>query len=401
MENSKKIKIAFIKYAGLASGGTEKFLQNIAIKLPKDKFEVDYYYCDASPYLGSDFKHIDTDIRNIKPMQESGVNLIRFNVGAKDIRKRTHDWIDTDFWNIFQKEKYDLIQTGRSGHPEYPFTKIKNIPIIDSIHFLGGIDNQYNISRVMHITQWSADRWVNLGGDKNRVVLVSHPMIVDGSIGESLKNSLELQDKIIFGFHQRDSDEIYSNIPLLAFKEIAGDSNHFIIMGGSKLYREQAETLGIKNITFLEFSGDRSKIYSFLKTLDVYAHGRKDGEVNSTAMAEAMYFGLPIISHTSEIHNGHMECIGDAGVVTENLNEYIEALKQYSDKDYREMKSELAKQRFQDMYEENGQMRNIINIYLDALKNPYPHKIKRFISSFRIKFIFKKTLGKFLKFLFS
>ena len=44
---------------------------------------------------------------------------------------------------------------------------------------MGGIDNQYNISRVMHITKWSRDRWIFKGGDKNRAVLVSHPMIID------------------------------------------------------------------------------------------------------------------------------------------------------------------------------------------------------------------------------
>ena len=47
MENDfKKIKVAFIKVGGITSGGTEKFLQIIATNLPKDKFEVDYYYSD-------------------------------------------------------------------------------------------------------------------------------------------------------------------------------------------------------------------------------------------------------------------------------------------------------------------------------------------------------------------
>lgn len=394
MPDDNKIKIAFIKYAGLASGGTEKFLQNIAIKLPKDKFEVDYYYCDSSPYVGSDFKHIGTDTRNIEPMLKAGVKLIEFKVGAKDITKRTHDWVDTNFWEVFQQNKYNIIQTGRAGAPEYPFTKIKNTPIVDSIHFLGGVDNQYNISKVMHITKWSADRWVRFGGDKNRVVLVSHPMIVNGSIGKSLRDELGLQNKTIFGFHQRDSDEIYSDIPLIAFREIEDETNHFIIMGGSKLYREQAKNLGIKNITFLDFSGDREKIYSFLKSLDIYAHGRKDGEVNSTAMAEALYFGLPVISHKSEIHNGHVECIGDAGIVVDSTDDYVKALNLYSDPKYRKEKRDLAKKRFQDLYEENGQMRNIVNIYMDVVNNPYPNKIKRFISSFRIKFIYKKILEK-------
>ena len=45
------IKIAFIKFGGMAIGGTEKVLQTIAAELPKDQFEVDFFYCDAAPYI--------------------------------------------------------------------------------------------------------------------------------------------------------------------------------------------------------------------------------------------------------------------------------------------------------------------------------------------------------------
>lgn len=399
MENNEKIKIAFIKYGGLASSGTEKFLQNIAIKLPKDVFEVDYFYCDATPYIGSDFVHPTTDPRNIQPMQDAGVNLIQFNVTYKDITKRGFPWVGTNFWDLFSLKKYDLIQTGRAGAPEYPFTKIKDTPIIDSIHFLGGIDNQFNISRVLHITQWSADRWVAQGGDKHRVKVISHPMLVDGTIGTSMRKKLELDGKIIFGFHQRDSDEIFSDIPLAAFKKIENNTVHFILLGGGKKYRAQAEELGIKNITFLDFTGDKEVIYSFLKTLDIYAHGRKDGEVNSTAMAEAMYFGLPIISHLSPIHNGHIECIGNTGKVVATKEEYVAAMKEYCEPSVRKSLSLLAKERFNDLYEEKKQMNHIIEIYKEAIADPYPHPLLRHISSLRIKFITKKVIEKARKYL--
>ena len=45
------IKIAFIKFGGMANGGTEKYLQTIAAHLPKDEFDVDFFYCDAAPYI--------------------------------------------------------------------------------------------------------------------------------------------------------------------------------------------------------------------------------------------------------------------------------------------------------------------------------------------------------------
>lgn len=390
------IKIAFIKYGGLASSGTEKFLQNIAMLLPKDQFDVDYYYCSTSPYIGSDFKHPTTDPLNIKPMIDAGVNLIEFKVEAKDVTKKTHPWVNTNFFEVF-KGKYDLIQTGRAGNPEYPFTKIKNIPIIDSIHVMGGIDNQYNISRVMHITNWSAQNWIKRGGDKNRIRIVSHPMIINEGTSNSLKNELNLENKMVYGFHQRNSDEIFSDIPLLAYKEIENENTHFIILGGSNLYQKQAKELAIKNITFLPHTGDKDKIYSFIKTLDVYAHGRKDGEINSTAMAEAMFFGKPILSHTSKIHNGHIECIGEAGIVVDTVPEFIQGLKNFLDKDFLNKKSELAKLQFEKLYEVNGQMKNIVEIYKDAVANPYPKKISRIISSLRLRFYIFKIIEKLTK----
>ena len=36
-------KIAFIKFAGMAFGGTEKVLQTIAANLPKDKYDIDFF----------------------------------------------------------------------------------------------------------------------------------------------------------------------------------------------------------------------------------------------------------------------------------------------------------------------------------------------------------------------
>ena len=46
-----KIKVAFIKFCGMATGGTEKVLQTIAANLDKNKFLVDFYYCDSAPYI--------------------------------------------------------------------------------------------------------------------------------------------------------------------------------------------------------------------------------------------------------------------------------------------------------------------------------------------------------------
>ncbi len=59
--NMQKTRIAFIKFGGLAAGGTEKYLQTLACNLPKDHFEVAYFYTEAVPLLGNSWKTPDTN----------------------------------------------------------------------------------------------------------------------------------------------------------------------------------------------------------------------------------------------------------------------------------------------------------------------------------------------------
>ena len=139
----KQIRIAFIKFGGLSAGGTERWLQVIAANLPKEEFFVDYYYCDAAPYISSSFQHADTDPSRLKYLQEHNVNLIKFKVGAKDITKPTHDWVDTDFWDKFDASKYDFVQTGKAGPAEYPYYLLP-IPVVECVTLDAGVDNSQN-----------------------------------------------------------------------------------------------------------------------------------------------------------------------------------------------------------------------------------------------------------------
>ena len=113
-------KIAFIKFAGWLLVVQKSFTNN-RCKFTQDKYDIDYFYCDSAPYLGSDFKHIDTDMSRIDYCLKNKVNLIKFNVEYKDVTTPTHDWVNTDFWDYFDESKYDLLITGRGGYKEYPF----------------------------------------------------------------------------------------------------------------------------------------------------------------------------------------------------------------------------------------------------------------------------------------
>ena len=199
-------KVAFIKFGGLACGGTEKHLQTLAKNLPKDQFEVTYFYCDAAPYLGSDFKHIDTDEFRKKYLEESDVKLVKFHVDFKDVRVPTHDWVGTNFWDVFDEEEFDIIQTGISGHPEYPFTGINKTTIVDSLHLPGHMENKQNVAKTVLVSPEQRDIWVKMGGNKERCMVIPNAIempVVSGNLREELGIS---ENTPICGMHQRPDD---------------------------------------------------------------------------------------------------------------------------------------------------------------------------------------------------
>ena len=362
-----KIKVAFIKFGGMANGGTEKYLQTISSYLPKDEFEVDFYYCDSAPYIGADFVHLDTDQSRVEYTKSHGVNLIKVNVGAKDVTKPTHDWVDTNFWELFDESKYDIIQTGRAGHPEYPFYLIKNTPIVDSIHLAGMVDNNSNIAKTVLISEDQKSKWIGAGGDSSRAVIIPVPVEIVGS-DESYREEFGWEDKFVFGMHQRDDYNIFSPIPLEAYDEIESDDTAFLILGGSSNYRKQAKDLRLKNVRFLDTTSNISLIHKFLNTLDVYAHGRSDGEQCSSAIIEGLSHSLPMISHSAP-SMGQLEQIGNAGKVVNNYSEYADVMRSMiDDKKYYGECVINASKRYNEVYNVKAIIERYCELYREVIK---------------------------------
>ena len=358
------IKVAFIKFGGMAIGGTEKVLQTVAAELPKDKFHVDYFYCDAAPYIGSDYKHLDTDESRVEYCKSHGVNLIKFNVEFKDLRTSTHDWINTDFWDYFKEEDYDLIQTGRSGHPEYPFYMINKTPIVDSIHLSGMAENKSNSLKTVLISEEQRQKWIASGGPADRAVIIPNPLKIPDVGSVNYRDEFGWENKFIFGLHQRRDNHIFSPIPLEAYEEMETDDTAFLLLGGSESYQKQAKDLGLKNFKHLPTTGDLDIIHKFLNTLNVYAHGRSDGEQCSCAIIEAMSHGLPVISHTAP-SMGQLEQIADAGKVVDNYEQYSNVMIDmlYDKKYYDECASNSMK-RYNQVYK----LETVINKYIEIYK---------------------------------
>ena len=358
-----KTKVAFVKFGGMAVGGTEKVLQTIAANLPKDIFEVDYYYCDAAPYIGSDWKHPDTEQSRVEYTSSHDVNLIKFDVGFKNVLTPTHEWVDTNFWELFEEEKYDLVVTGRAGHPEYPFCLMHKVPIIDTIHLAGMAENKPNTYKTVLISKEQRDKWISAGGQSEKSTIIANPVYCPKT-----EDKHSYPNKFVFGLHQRDNDQIFSSIPLEAYSKIESDSTMFLFLGGSKLYQDQAKQLGIKNIVFLPSTPDLLEIHKFLNSLDVYAHGRSDGEQCSTAIIEAMSHGLPVVSHFAP-SNGHVEQISDTGEVVENVEQYAKVLiDMMSDGEYYSDCVTKTKERYLSEYSMDAIIEKYSSLFMEATK---------------------------------
>lgn len=364
------IKVACVKFGGLAAGGSERLLQSIAAYLPKDEFEVTYFYCDSAPYKGSSWKHPDTDESCKQFLIDNNVKLVKFHVGYKDITHPEHIWVDSNFFEVFREDDFDIIQTARAGHREYPFTHINETPIIDAITLPGMAEDKENIKAVFHISKFQAVSWMNVGGPVEKIVIL--PIFQNLSRADSsLRNQLRIKENdFVFGFHQRADDNIFSPISLEAFSRIKNENVHFVILGGSQKYARLSEELGISNFHQIPHTGDNKKISEFLNTLNVFCHTRADGETFGAVISEALFHGLPVVSHVAPAM-GQIETIGPAGFVCKDSYEYErKMIELISDKNLRDDLGIKAK----DHYERNFS----VNACLDTLLSTYRRSHEKF-----------------------
>jgi glycosyltransferase involved in cell wall biosynthesis len=317
IKKNKKFNIAFIKRLGILAGGTERWLQFVAITLIKNGHNVDYYYSQEKEMQ---------DKARLKELKKK-INLIPFQV-KKIANTPKREWIVTDFWEKFNECNYDFICTAMYCNTEYPFYKIKK-PIIALLPFGTEIDLTKNVLHSVFPSEWIRQKWIMNGGSKIKSSVIPIPVQKPFNKNNFRKVLKMKKSDIIAGFHQRVDNDTYSNIPLDAFKNLDGGNFYFIIMGGSDRYKEQAKKLKLKNIIFLPHDSRHSTISKFLNTLNIFAHGRADGETYGTVFAEALAHKLPCLSHYSGIDDAHKLTMGSFGIFAQDSEEYNRLLKKF------------------------------------------------------------------------
>ena len=362
---NKKIKLAFIKYNGITAGGTQRWLQNLAVGLDKNKFEVDYFYTGIE------------DPDRLKFLQENNVNLIKLQGNGR--ATKYGEWIGTDLFQKFDENNYDLIQDAIAGENEWPFHLLKK-PLVESVHLDYGVNFSPNVLHTILLSKWNQNKWAKMGGVKFQSSIA--PLGLEMPYSDlDLREELNIpKDALVAGFHQRVDDNTFSPIPVYAYKANEAENHYFIIMGGSKKYTELAQKLNLKNFIQLEHCANKERISKFLNTLDIFAHGRHDGETFGYVITEALIHKKPCIVHKA-VSNAQKETMGPGGLYAKTQKQYNKHLERmFKDTKLREDFSmagfEYAKKKFI----ETDYIRQIEKKYEDIVKNPQKYRILRKIA---------------------
>jgi glycosyltransferase involved in cell wall biosynthesis len=230
-------------------------------------------------------------------------------------------WERTDFWDKFSESDYDIILNSIFCSAEYPYHLFKT-SVLEYINFGVSVNRTSNVIHTLLPSEWLREKWISNGGWTSSSSVLPVP-VAEACSTSNLRSELNIPESaIVAGFHGRVSDYTYSEIPLAAFSRVSQSDAYFVLMGLSQKYRDQAKALGLKNVRFVDHSADPVRISSFLRTLDVFAHGRYDGETYGSIFAEALMHGLPCLSHSSSFDNAQRETMGPHGYFAHGLDDY-------------------------------------------------------------------------------
>ena len=305
----RKKRILFFYIWGLAYGGTSSFMQVLAKYLNKEKYEVFFMYSDQG-HQGLEFSQVDSRLQSIL---ERKIFPIPFSYNAVEPTPPYFiSGMSPNVFDVLRDFDIDLLVATGAGHADFPFSNVRNIPVI-LLNIFGQPNVQKNITYHICISQAVADKLPPIvPPEKIAVMFVPSEGPIEASIpaGKHLRAELGIgEHDLVFGRIGRATDDIFDPIGIRAFQRVVKKYPHvhYCIVAPSPALKAIVETEHIPNVHFLPENGTKEGLWAYYYAFDVLAHFRKDGESFGLNIAEAMYAGLPVISHVSRIWNAHLE----------------------------------------------------------------------------------------------
>ena len=302
-KNDKK-RLLFYNFNSLGFAGTEKFHQILAKYLDKNKYEVFFMHPEVQK---------ENNIQRLEYIKKGNVQPISFKY--KKISTTPPYYVSgmsPDIIKIIKKLNINLLVTPGSGHANFPFSIINNIPII-LLNIFGQPNIQKNITHHICISNEVANK-LNPIVPENKIKVL--PVPSEGPNENSFQAGLDLRKKLqinetdfIFGRIGRPDDGIFDSIGIKTFQRIVKKypHAHYLIMSPMPKLVKLVSDEQIPNIHFLEPSSKDEDVWAFHQSLDAMAHFRHDGESFGLNITESMLCAKPIITHKSPIWNAHLE----------------------------------------------------------------------------------------------
>lgn len=275
MPNSKIKVLHHLRHLGL--GGTEKTCELFLSYLDPQKFELHLVWENSGPRR-------DRFVR-LKP------ELTMWNVSRDN----------PDSLNaVLQVVQPDIMHVYRSGFPEWPWPHAW-VPHFVETNVFGFIDGDQRVSRSLFMSKWlmkHATGRLPEGMFPGRFDFVNNP--VEEPYTDDMFSWRE-PGAIYLGRCGRPDNGIYHAINVRAahLLRMQGYDIRFVVVAPPSNMINDLSRYGIP-FHVIESTVEPLALSMFYNSIDIYAHGRADGETFGVNIAEAMMHGKPVVTHIAE-----------------------------------------------------------------------------------------------------
>jgi len=352
-----KIKVAFYSHQ-IDFAGTWRSHERIAEILQEDEY-FDIYILYA--------EKIDNNRLNISKKILHSCKFLPFSRTKERMGAGLgYPPVQTNLSQIVRQNKIDIFHFARSGYYEWPFIE-RISPIQVETNIFGYKDSSPHIDGSIIITK-------RFGIAENANTRLIYNPIPEPSSNFRFINSLRAEfgineNEVVFGRSGRPDN--FSPIALMSFKRLKINTGEgkYLIMGPCNQTTKLVNDLGLKqDVIFIDCTNNDITIERFHKTIDVFAHYRSDGETFGTAIAQAMIYGIPIITHFAG-QNAQFDTIGPGGFCVNSAEEYLKCMEFFLKKENITLVGNLAKKFATENYEQRKIAAKVKNFYLRILQN--------------------------------
>lgn len=312
------IKIGFYSHT-IDFAGTWRSHERIIQELEKDpRFKTYILYCE----------NIKNDRLETCQKLLANTTFIPFSRSLnKTGPEQGYTPLETNFKEVCSGLGLDILHFARTGYYEWPFND-RHAKLQVETNIFGADDNSPFLDRSIAIST-AVKSIKKLQPD----ILVPNPIPPRSTEYESLESLRKeygfSETDIVWGRLGRPAN--FHPIGLVAFKEVQKTVPNvkYMIVGGCEQTKAFVANNNLQGVVFIPPTNDDGWIERFHKTINIFAHYRSDGETHGTAIAQALIYDIPVVSHLAGL-NGQIETIGPGGICAQTSEEYINAIRQLS-----------------------------------------------------------------------